>query len=135
MHAWAVLQVLRVLLQHCKRHGMLWTKGELYGDGWTPLMSATVAGHASLVKLLLTLAGDRVRELAAAQNKYGSTALHLAAYRGSVPMIKLLLRHHIQSLLTWRDARGFTPAQIARKHSHFAAEALLARKSAAVMAY
>jgi ankyrin repeat protein len=114
---------------------MQWTKGELYGDGWTPLMSATVAGHARLVKLLLSHAGEHVGELVRAQNKYASTALHLAAYRGSVPMIKLLLRHHIQSVLTWRDAQGFTPAQVARKHSHSAAEALLAcSKPAAVMA-
>ena len=97
-------------------------------------MSAVVAGHHNIAAVLLQAAGEHVAALVSAQNKYGSTALHLAAYRGSLPTIRLLLQHQSKAAVVWRDAQGLTPAQIARKHSHRAAEVLLTRRPAEVHA-
>lgn len=128
------MQVVDVLLKYCSRHCIRWTDERRYGDGWTPLMSAVVAGHVAVASSLLTAAGRHAPELVAARNKYGSTALHLAAYRGSVPLITLLLQHHGRPAASWRDSQGLTPAQIARKHSHKTAEALLSRNVVSVLA-
>lgn len=97
-------------------------------------MSAVVAGHHNIARLLLHAAGEQVAGLVAAQNKYKSTALHLAAYRGSLPTIRLLLQYQSKGAVGSRDAQGLTPAQIARKHSHRAAEMLLTRRPIEVQA-
>ena len=97
-------------------------------------MSAIIAGHVLVVRRLLEAAGPRCATLVAARNKYGSTALHLAAYRGSVPIITLLLRHRARPAGGWRDSQGLTPVQIARKHSHKTVEALLARQAVSASA-
>ena len=132
----AFLQVVSVLLEHCRLYNMQWTDVSLYGDGWTPLMSAIVAGHVTLAQRLLEAAGDKAPQLIAARNKYGSTALHLAAYRGSVPIIGYLLAHKAvrPAAAAWKDSQGYTPVQIARKHSHKTAEALLTRQMVATKA-
>jgi Ankyrin repeats (many copies) len=130
----AAAQVVELLLQHCSKHGIRWTDVRRYGDGWTPLMSAIVADHLPVAQRLLDAAGSRAAELIEARNKYGSTAVHLAAYRGSVPLITLLLKHRVRSAAGWKDSQGLTPVQIARKHSHKPAEALLARQIVAVKA-
>ena len=124
-----VMQVVEELLQTCIRNNADWTDVRLYGDGWTPLMSAIIAGHLPVVRRLLEAAGPRSAALVATRNKYGSTALHLAAYRGSVPIITLLLQLKAKPSGGWRDSQGLTPVQIARKHSHKTAEALLARQA------
>ena len=116
-----------MLLQHCQRQGTDWTDVSLYGDGWTPLMSAVVAGHGTIVAALLSAASAQAPKLVSAQNKYGSTALHLAAYRGSLAIIRQLLECHARQVVSVRDSQGLTPVQIARKHSHQTAAALLAR--------
>jgi Ankyrin repeats (many copies) len=57
------------------------------------------------------------------------TALHLAARRGCMPMLRLLLSTcgpHGAAALRWRDVSGDTPAQLARKKGHGAAEAEIA---------
>ena len=57
------------------------------------------------------------------------TALHLAARRGCMPMLRLLLgacgRRGVRAL-RWRDASGDTPAQLAHKKGHPAIEAEIA---------
>ena len=121
-----------MLLAHCEQHDMRWTETRLYGDGWTPLMSAVVAGHLAIARRLLAAAAGAAPQLVASANKYGSTALHLAAYRGSVPLITLLMQHEERRGAGVKDGLGLTPAQIARKHSHKTAEALLSRKAAVV---
>lgn len=116
-----------MLLRHCEARGTDWTDVGLYGDGWTPLMSAVVAGHGSIVAALLSAAGARAAALLGARNKYGSTALHLAAYRGPVAIIRQLLDCGAHTLAGARDSQGLTPVQIARKNAHQTAAALLAR--------
>ena len=64
----------------------------MYGDGWTPLMACCVAGHLGIARLLLRRAGQDVRRLVLSANRYGLTAGHIAARRGDVDLLHLLLQ-------------------------------------------
>ena len=63
----------------------------LYGDGWTPLMAAAVAGRQHIAMLLLQRAGTAAVRLVQAANRYGLTATHIAARSGNVPLLRALL--------------------------------------------
>lgn len=65
--------------------------GKLYGDGWTPLMAAAVADRHGIALRLLAAAGTAVDRLVRHANRYGQTAVHIAARKGSLPMLKALL--------------------------------------------
>ena len=65
--------------------------GELYGDGWTPLMAAAVADHCGIVMRLLTAAGPHAKRMAGLTNRNGLTAAHVAARRGCLPVLRALL--------------------------------------------
>lgn len=65
--------------------------GRLYGDGWTPLMAAAVADRHNIAVRLLTAAGTAVGSLVRHANRYGQTAVHIAARKGSLPMLTALL--------------------------------------------
>ena len=64
----------------------------MYGDGWTPLMACCVAGHLGIARFLLRRAGHDVRRLVLSANRYGLTAGHIAARRGEVDLLHLLLQ-------------------------------------------
>ena len=64
---------------------------ELYGDGWTPLMAAAVAGRQHIAMVLLQRAGSAATDLVQAANRYGLTAAHIAARSGNVPLLRSLL--------------------------------------------
>ena len=64
----------------------------MYGDGWTPLMACCVAGHLGIASFLLRRAGHDVRKLVLSANRYGLTAGHIAARRGDVDLLHLLLQ-------------------------------------------
>ncbi len=64
---------------------------ELYGDGWTPLMAAAVAGRQHIAMVLLQRAGASATDLVQAANRYGLTAAHIAARSGNVPLLRSLL--------------------------------------------
>ena len=64
----------------------------MYGDGWTPLMACCVAGHLGIARFLLRRAGPDVRRLVLSANRYGLTAGHIAARRGDVDLLHLLLQ-------------------------------------------
>ena len=64
---------------------------ELYGDGWTPLMAAAVAGRQHIAMVLLQRAGSAATDLVQASNRYGLTAAHIAARSGNVPLLRSLL--------------------------------------------
>lgn len=123
-----MVQVVEELLRRCQQDGVAWVDKARYGDGWTPLMCCVVGGRVTLAAALLRAAQPRAHDLLLARNRHGQTALHLAAYRGAADMIKLLLRYQGRSAVRERDAAGLTPAQVARKHSHSVAEALLTRR-------
>ena len=63
----------------------------LYEAGWTPLMAAAVADRVDVAARLLQAAGPGVPALVAAANKYGQTAMHVAARRGCLAMVRRLL--------------------------------------------
>ena len=63
----------------------------MYGDGWTPLMACCVAGHLGIAQVLLRQARQDVRSLVLSANRYGLTAGHIAARRGDVYLLGLLL--------------------------------------------
>jgi TonB family protein len=77
--------------------------------GWTALMYAVKAGHATIVEMLLE-AGANVHS----ENDAGETALHLAARHGRPQAARLLLRHGAD--LTARDTEGRTPFYRALEH-------------------
>jgi ankyrin repeat protein len=58
-------------------------------SGWTPLMTAAAHGHTPFVRWLLEAAGSTSD--AAAVNKAGRTALHLAASKGRDNVVRALL--------------------------------------------
>ena len=63
----------------------------MYGDGWTPLMACCVAGHLDIARVLLRGAGPHARDLVLSANRYGLTAGHIAARRGDLELLLLLL--------------------------------------------
>lgn len=63
----------------------------MYGDGWTPLMACCVAGHLDIARVLLRWAGPHARNLVLSANRYGLTAGHIAARRGDLELLLLLL--------------------------------------------
>ncbi len=65
----------------------------MYGDGWTPLMACCVAGHLSIARALLERAGPDAYSLALSANRYGLTAGHIAARRGDLQLLALLLQY------------------------------------------
>ncbi|MDR2317717.1 MAG: ankyrin repeat domain-containing protein [Pseudomonas sp.] len=71
------------ILTHALDHGGSPNGG---GRSRTPLASVSSAGNLTLVKLLL----ERGAEVEV-KDKYGSTAIQLAALKGKIPVIKLLL--------------------------------------------
>lgn len=78
----------------------------LYGDGWTPLMAACVGGRHAMAALLLARAGPAARDLAHAANRYGTTAAHIAARRGSGPLLHALLEAGGGGIARVRPAAG-----------------------------
>ena len=65
----------------------------MYGDGWTPLMACCVAGHLGIARVLLERAGPDARSLVLSANRYGLTAGHIAARRGDLLLLVLLLQY------------------------------------------
>lgn len=63
----------------------------MYGDGWTPLHAAAVGKRRGLTQQLLAAAGPDARALADTTNRYGQSAMHIAARQGGVSVIRLLL--------------------------------------------
>lgn len=55
-------------------------------------MACSVAGHLGIARFLLRRAGPDVRRLVLSANRYGLTAGHIAARRGDVDLLHLLLQ-------------------------------------------
>lgn len=119
------LLVVDVLLHHMKQQGICWQDGQLYGDGWTPLMAAAVADRHNIAVRLLSAAGGAVGTLVGHANRYGQTAVHIAARKGSLPLLTALLAIGGPIVATARDCVGTSPVDIASKNNHTAAVELL----------
>ncbi|KAI9918716.1 hypothetical protein PsorP6_011688 [Peronosclerospora sorghi] len=85
----------------------------LAGDyrGWAPIHGAAYSGDVGTLTALLQATESWITQL----TNQGETALHVAARRGHVEVIRLLLRHDSgnQRLLGMQDNEGLTAAQIA----------------------
>ena len=79
---------------------------------WTPLMRATERGDVKLVQRLLQIGNVNVN----LQSSTGSTALHIAAALGRLPVVQLLLDRGAR--LDLRDAEGNSAAALAEKAGH-----------------
>ena len=119
--------IVRLLLAHCTAHGVPWQDSRLYGDGWTPLMAAVLHGSVAVVETLLDAADDPAA-FAGAQNRYGQTALHIAARgtkkddSGEAILRKLLEAGADPGV---KDAYGLTAARVAQKQRNRRAASLL----------
>lgn len=117
------LEVVRLLLDGFVQKRVAWHKLR-YGDGWTPLMAAAVANHYNVAQCLLLSAGSEAAlDLTTAANRYGQSALHIAARKGSPQLLQLLLCVGGVAMLAMADSSGETPMDVAVKHSHAAAVA------------
>ncbi|KAL2645013.1 hypothetical protein R1flu_012600 [Riccia fluitans] len=164
---------VKVMLAHCHEQGIDWQDPHVYGDGWTPLMAATVAGRQDVAEVILdfaltssaapeealasgvelistsdgSLTGEMVRtsiekpsfginnkslgprrifapRLVDAQNRYGQTALHIAAKcKASTWFVDQLL--HAGASVDVKDEYGYRPIDVARKLQHVTMEETL----------
>ena len=115
------------LLAHFEGAAFDWTDPALYGDAWTPLMAASLAARRCAVDALLAAArpAARAAALAAALNRYGQSALHVAARRGDAGTLRSLLAAGGGAAAAAVDAAGDTAADVARRAGHGEAAALL----------
>jgi len=122
--------VVRMLLGRFRVLGVCWQDRSLYGDAWTPLMAAAVAGRTDVASCLLQAAEGAAPELLAAANRYGQTVLHIAARKGSLDLLQLLLAYGGGLGVRVADACGDTPLDIARRFRHDRAVAEFVKVSA-----
>mmetsp|Transcript_17593 Transcript_17593/g.44655 ORF Transcript_17593/g.44655 Transcript_17593/m.44655 type:complete len:696 (-) Transcript_17593:24-2111(-) len=119
------LRSVKALLSHFRRGGIAWESGDLYSDGWTPLMAATVGNHLPIVLELIRAAGPLSMHMISATNRYGQTALHLAARRGSLPFLQLMLEAGGVMFASAPDCSGHRAADVAGQHGHPGARKML----------
>ena len=129
------------VLHHAARWGRSAILGELIrtipvesieldrGDasGWTPLMSAAVAGHTETVEMLLE-AGASVD----AVSVQGRSALHWAAGKGRIAVLEVLLAHGGGEMVQAADKGGWTPLHLALLHGQLEASQVLVQHGASL---
>ena len=93
-------------------------------DQATPLINAALANRTAIVELLINKHADVM-----ARNAGGFTALHAAAYSGSIPISKLLLDHGA-ILDDASNKAGVTPLMVAGEENHVALAEFLLIKGA-----
>eukprot|EP00955_Chlamydomonas_euryale_P085943 364180-Chlamydomonas_euryale.AAC.8 len=114
------LGVVRHLVGNLVSRNVVWTQ-LAYPDGWTPLMAAVVAGHTHVVRWLISSAGMQdggTHCLLTACNRYGQSALHIAARKASPQLLRVLLGAGGGDVLRSADALGETPMDVAKKYAH-----------------
>eukprot|EP01023_Acetabularia_acetabulum_P016567 TRINITY_DN18173_c0_g1_i10.p1 TRINITY_DN18173_c0_g1~~TRINITY_DN18173_c0_g1_i10.p1 ORF type:complete len:540 (-),score=70.72 TRINITY_DN18173_c0_g1_i10:115-1734(-) len=112
------MNVVVCLLEYFEKAGdQTWQEIQRYGDAWTPLMAAAVGNRLDIVQLLLVACRD-IQTFCALQNRYGQTALHIAALRGRFEIVReLISQRECLHLLKVKDSMGRTPVDVARTHS------------------
>uniref|UniRef100_A0ACD5X0U3 Uncharacterized protein n=1 Tax=Avena sativa TaxID=4498 RepID=A0ACD5X0U3_AVESA len=80
----------------------------LDNDGRSSLHWAAYKGNADIIRLLLFMDANQVR-----QDKNGCTPLHWAVIRGSLEVCTLLVHAGTKQELTLKDSGGLTPLQLA----------------------
>jgi hypothetical protein len=81
------------------------------------------------VAKLLQAAGPEAEALVAAANRYGQTAVHIAARKGSAGLLRSLVDAGGAASLASADCEGTTAAEIARRHGNGGAMRVLADAS------
>ncbi|CAD7698100.1 unnamed protein product [Ostreobium quekettii] len=119
-------EVVDLLLSYFECHGIDWIDSRSYGDGWTPLQAAAVADRCSVARCLLLAAAHRGEAMCCMTNKHGQTALHVAARRGCMPMVKALCQVGGGALVVKKDQFKRTAVDVAYKHSHHAVAKFIA---------
>ncbi|XP_067946432.1 ankyrin repeat and SOCS box protein 7-like [Watersipora subatra] len=107
-------EICRPLLSPIRRTAdeLLWMKRK---DGWTALHIAVCRGdNSDCVELMIdTVSDERKYEFVAVKDKYGNTAIGLAAYNGSSKCIEFLLYNFSSlqrdSLLNIQNNNLYTP--------------------------
>ncbi|KAF7818549.1 ankyrin repeat-containing protein [Senna tora] len=85
----------------------------------TALQSAIRAGNLELAREIISENGDaELKELLSKQNRYGETALYVAAENGHVDLVKQLIGYHDISLASVKARNGFDAFHIAAKNGH-----------------
>ena len=74
----------------------------------------------------LQAAGPEAEALVAAANRYGQTAVHIAARKGSAGLLRSLVTAGGAASLATADCEGITAAEIARRHGNGGAMRVLA---------
>jgi hypothetical protein len=122
-------RIVDLLLAHFKQRGVSWQAQRLYdGDGWTPLMAAAVGGRTAIVLKLLAAAGQEAAQLVGCVNRYGQSAVHIAARKGSPALLRSLVDAGGASALLTADCEGKTAAEIARRNGNGSAMHVLLRE-------
>jgi ankyrin repeat protein len=98
-------------------HGADPDKADIYG--WTPLMRAAWEDRPAVVRALLNAPGIGVNE----RDDQGATALHHAASKGSLEMVRMLVEHG--AIPGTRDDAGRTAADRAALMEHAAVVEIL----------
>lgn len=122
-------KVVDVIVSFCEFYNLDWMSSEVNKDGWTPLMAAAVADRCNVARCLIYAASSSASKLACMKNRYGQTALHVAAYRsvqtlqqinylltnrGCAEMVDLLLSVGGSQLESEVDSYGRSALSIAR---------------------
>ena len=100
------VDITRVLLQHGADVNAVHREA-----GSTALEYAVLTGRSAIVRLLLAAGADTNRRY-----RYDQTVLHIAAARGFLPILELLVNPHAS--LNPVDANGNTPLDEAVLHDH-----------------
>ncbi|TDH66362.1 hypothetical protein CCR75_008006 [Bremia lactucae] len=87
--------------------------------GWAPIHGAAYSGNVDSLALLL----DANQSVATQLTKKHETALHIAAGRGRIEAVELLLKHCSQheadeGLLAMENEEGLTAAQVAARNKY-----------------
>lgn len=83
--------------------------------GYTPLMLAAEHGHVDAVDLIIKLGGHRSIDKGHYFDQ--QTAMHFAADKGHVEVVRILLSHHSKSVNSV-DRLGYTPLFCASQNGH-----------------
>ncbi|KIH45400.1 ankyrin repeat protein, partial [Ancylostoma duodenale] len=108
------VDVVRYLVE--KAHAEI---GSVSRRGQSLLHIASLCGHEEIVRWILNRSGTNVILWTTLDN---ANAIHCAAYSGSVPVLRLLLRpwsrKKRKTVLGLQDCRGNTPLHLAAMNGH-----------------
>lgn len=98
--------------------------------GWAPIHGAAYSGDVGSLKALL----DACPNVAVQLTKQNETALHIAASRGRMEAVQLLLKCFLDSnlkknMLAIKNDEGLMAAQVASRNGHDNVACLLGKKS------